>query len=118
MNKQLLAELKSKLKEEKKLVTEELLDFADKPTVDTNYNTRFPQFGSHTSEQDENADEVEEYIEHLSLEHTLESRLKDIKDALEKMAKNKYGKCEKCNKNIPEDRLKASASAKICMDCQ
>ena len=118
MNKALIEELKTKLEDEKKLLEKELLSIAGEPEYDTNYNTKFPQFGEHTSEQDENADEVEKYIDNLSVEHTLEKRLKEVKEALAKVGGGKYGTCEKCKKNIPEDRLRASPSAKICMDCQ
>ena len=63
------------------------------------------------------ADEVEAYGNLLPVEHSLEIRLKNIGDALEKIKKDKYGKCEKCEKKITEERLKISPEAKLCQNC-
>ncbi len=71
-----------------------------------------------SSALEEASDEVEEYITRLPLEHSLELRLRDINEALEKIKKGKYGKCEQCGKNIPQERLRVSPEAKKCMKCQ
>ena len=66
---------------------------------------------------EEKADEVEEYDNLLSVEHSLELKLKDVNGALEKIANETYGKCEKCRKEISEDRLKAMPEARLCIEC-
>ena len=66
---------------------------------------------------EEKAGEVEEYDNLLSLEHSLEIKLKDVSLALEKVVKGKYGKCEECGKEIEEKRLLAYPEAKLCMKC-
>ena len=63
------------------------------------------------------ADEVEEYVTLLPIEYNLESRLKNINLALEKIEKGKYGICEKCGKEIPIDRLEIFPEARFCLKC-
>ena len=119
MKKKLIDELKLKLEKEKEIIEKELEKFAKRnPKIKGDWQTVFPQFGTHTSEQDENADEVEEYVTELPIEYSLESRLKDIEEALEKIKKNKYGTCEKCKKAISIQRLNACPEAKLCRKCQ
>ena len=53
----------------------------------------------------------------MSVEHTLELRLKDINNALEKIKNNDYGLCDKCKKEIEIKRLKIVPEAKQCLKC-
>jgi len=119
MDKILLKQLKQKLEEEKAELEKILSSFSKKARKKTNdWETKFPQFGSHTSEQDENADEVEEYTNLLPLEHRLELQLLDVKRALEKIEKDKnYGICEKCGKEISKERLMIIPETKFCSKC-
>lgn len=117
MNEVLKTQLQKKLKEERDRLKAQLEGFAEEPDVDTDYRTKFPRFGDHTAEQDENADEVEKYTQILSIEHTLEAKLKAIDDALLRIKKGTYGICEKCEKKIPNERMKASPAATTCLNC-
>lgn len=113
-----MEDLKSKLNEEKERIEKELSEFATKdPKVKGDWDAKFPSYGDHRSEQDENADEVEEFEADVAIEHTLELRLKDVNDALEKMEKGNYGKCEECGGDINPERLKANPEARTCMNC-
>lgn len=118
MEQQQIEQLKNKLLEEKNRIEKELSDFAKKDDahIKGNWTTKFPQFGTHTSEQDENEDEVEEYVAELPIEHDLELRLRDINSALEKIEKGEYGKCESGGEDIPFERLQANPEAKTCID--
>jgi RNA polymerase-binding transcription factor DksA len=117
MDKHLEKELKEKLLAEKERLEKELSEFATKdPKVKGDWDAKFPNYGDMNSNQDENSDEVEEYAADVALEHTLELRLKDIDDALEKMEKGTYGKCEKCGGEIPPERLKANPEARTCLE--
>ena len=60
----------------------------------------------------------EEYERLLPVEYAMENKLQDIETALEKIEKNKYGQCEKCDKKIPEERLSAIPEARFCRDCE
>jgi len=44
--------------------------------------------------------------------------LKDIDLALEKIQNGKYEICEKCGKEIPEERLKVHPEARFCIKCE
>jgi RNA polymerase-binding transcription factor DksA len=116
MNKKLLKELKEKLAQQKESLEKELSSFAKedvKPKGD--WDTRYPKFDGGVEGE---ADEFQEYEKLLSIEHSLELRLRDINSALEKMKKNKYGKCEKCGKSVSPERLEACPEAKLCAKCK
>jgi len=121
MDKKLLNELKEKLEKEKTVLEKELEKFAEKDkTVPGDWDTRFPHWDGDSggSSLERAADEVEEYGNLLPVEHGLETRLRDINLALEKIEKGKYGKCEKCGKDIPEERLKVYPEARTCDKCK
>lgn len=119
MEQQLLLKLKDKLERKREDLEKILSSFAKKDEkLAGNWQTEFPQFGEHTSEQDENVDEVEEYANLLPVEHRLELQLLDVKRALEKIEKDKnYGVCEKCRKEIDKERLKIIPETKFCSKC-
>lgn len=109
---------KEKLLSEKKEIEKILSDFAKKDKeIKGNWQSNFPQFDANTSEQDENADEVEEYTNLLPVEHRLELKLLDIERALKKIERGTYGICEKCGKKINKKRLKFLPEAKFCSSC-
>ncbi len=45
-------------------------------------------------------------------------RMQLIESALNRIEQGKYGKCIKCTKKIPEDRLRAIPYALMCIECQ
>jgi RNA polymerase-binding transcription factor DksA len=119
MNKKDIEMLKEKLKMEKEKLTKELESFAIKDKgLEHNWNAQFPN--KEKGDKEEEADDATEYENLISLEHSLELKLRDITIALEKIEKdenNKYGICENCNKNIEEKRLSACPEAKLCISC-
>jgi len=116
MEKKLVEELKEKLEIEKKSIQKELGTFANEDkTLKHNWDTRYPN--REDGDKDEEADEVQEYDNALSLEHSLELKLKDVNNALEKIEKGGYGICENCGKEIDKERLLACPEAKICLRC-
>lgn len=122
MDKKLLQELKESLEKKKMAIEKELEKFAKRDEkLKGDWDTRFPRFnGGETGSAalEKAADEVEEYSTLLSLEHNLETRLRDINSALEKIGKGKYGICEKCGKEIPIERLKVYPEARLCLNCE
>jgi len=44
--------------------------------------------------------------------------LEQVELALKKIESGQYGKCELCNKQITQKRLRAIAWARLCRDCQ
>ena len=121
MIKKLLKELKEKLEKQKVEIENHLQTFAtEDKKLKGDWDTRYPKFNGGTGSQilEDAADQVEEYITLLPLEHNLELRLQSINLALEKIKKAKYGKCEKCGKKISEDRLKIYPEARRCFKCE
>lgn len=116
MDNNVIEELKQKLESEKVAVEKELASFA---TEDKNLkdNWDVKPLNNEDSDMEEKADEAQEYDNLLSVEHSLELKLRDINLALEKIGKNEYGKCEKCGKEIEEERLRAYPEARLCMKC-
>ncbi len=116
MKKELIEELKAKLEIEKITLKTELESFAkEDKNIKGNWEAKRPN--SEDTDMEEKADEVEEYDNLVSLEHNLELRLKDVNLALEKIEKENYGKCEKCDKGVEEERLQAYPEARLCMKC-
>jgi RNA polymerase-binding transcription factor DksA len=122
MDKSFLKKQEEKLKELKKQLEAQLGSFAKKDEhVKDNWKSDFPSFdGSETggSKLETAQDEVEEYLNRLPIEHTLEIKLRDINLALERIKKNQYGKCEKCGRDIPVKRLRVCPEARFCLKCQ
>ncbi|MEK9174819.1 MAG: TraR/DksA C4-type zinc finger protein [Patescibacteria group bacterium] len=113
MNQDTLNELKKALEKEKNSLTEELKSFAhpDK-NLRGDWDANYQDIGSG---EDENAQEVTEYATRLPLEHELETRLRNVDDALEKIKASTYGICERCGEAINIERLKAEPAAKACV---
>lgn len=44
--------------------------------------------------------------------------LKKIDEALDRLAQNTYGICERCGEDIPYKRLKARPVTTLCIDCK
>lgn len=115
LNKEKLNELKSALLKEKGELENNLGRIA-KPVNEKegDYETSFEDIGT---DKDDNATEVDQYSQNLSVETALEKKLQEVIGALEKMEKSAYGKCENCRKDIPSERLEANPSAKTCLNC-
>lgn len=108
-----IAHLKEKLLAEKTRLEGELGRFAKPTGVVGDYTTQFENIGT---DPDENASEVEAYTDNIAVEGSLEAELKDVNDALAKMAAGKYGICEKTGEEIPAERLEAYPAARTVIE--
>jgi len=119
MKKEIINQLKETLEKEREKLIQQLSTFAKKdPRVKGDWDTIFPKYTDTYSGKDEAAEEVEEYSNRLPAEYALELRLLAIEEALEKIKKNTYGKCEKCGQEIEIERLKICPEAKTCLQCK
>ncbi|MDD3032875.1 MAG: TraR/DksA C4-type zinc finger protein [Candidatus Pacebacteria bacterium] len=107
---------KNKLEKEKEELEKNLSDFASKESKD-NWETKYPDIAPDERDPEDSADEVEEYVDLLPQEYTLEIKLKNVNDALEKIKEGTYGICENCKRPISQERLEANPSAKKCIEC-
>ena len=116
LDKKTLDELKAALIAEKEDLEKNLSRIArpiDKEEGD--YETSFEELGT---DKDDNATEVDQYTQNLSIETTLEKKLQEVLEALERVENGTYGKCAKCEGEIPVERLRANPSAKTCINCK
>ncbi len=116
MEKTFLNKIKKILEKERKRIEKELNLFAKKGSHGKNdYKSKFPDFGD---QSDENAKEVAAFGERLTMEKTLEKELRDIRESLDKIEKNKYGICKYCGKKISQARLEARPTSSACVECK
>lgn len=116
MDQQTLKTLKSSLEQEQERLKKELSSIGRKDSsIENNYRSTFPDFGN---DEDENANEVAEYSDRLSIEHTLEKQLRDVKNALQAIDEGKYGICKHCGNDIELERLKIRPTSTSCVSCK
>ncbi len=114
MDKTLLAQLTAALNEEQVKLQAEINKISHKG-VDGEVAIDFP---SHGESEDENAAEVAEFSDNLSLESELEDGLKDIRSALKAIENGTYGKCKYCQNTIDVQRLLARPTSTSCIACK
>jgi DnaK suppressor protein len=114
MDSKLIEASKIKLSEEKKRLEGLLSRFAskEKNTTREDFTTRFPNIGD---SQDENASEVELYVEELGEERFLEERLRKVNAAVERIAAGTYGRCSVGGEEIEAARLSVAPEAETCV---
>lgn len=115
LDKKTVLKLKEELLKEKDRLEKSLEKIAkpvDKESGD--YETTFDDIGT---DRDDNATEVDQYSDNLSVETTLEKKLQDVLEALERVENGTFGHCVNCDQEISLERLKANPSAKTCTGC-
>ncbi|MFA5945776.1 MAG: TraR/DksA C4-type zinc finger protein [Patescibacteria group bacterium] len=70
------------------------------------------------SDEGENAFEVAQFSDNLSLEQELESAQKDVNSALKAIEKGSYGTCKYCKQQISEARLRIRPTSTSCVACK
>ncbi|HAU65760.1 MAG: Transcriptional regulator, TraR/DksA family [Candidatus Uhrbacteria bacterium GW2011_GWF2_39_13] len=112
-----IQKMQHQLEEEKKRIEKELSQFAHRNSNTTiaEFETNFPNMGD---KEDENASEVAQFSDNLSLEDELEKGLRDIESALELIKKGTYGTCKYCGQQIDERRLMARPTSSSCIQCK
>jgi DnaK suppressor protein len=114
--KKFITNRKIQLLQEKENLEEELMQVAKKSKHEKDgYLPRYIDLGS---KQDENIQEVADFSNIVSIEKEVETSLKEVNEALEKIKKNIYGFCEKCKKQISQKRLEAFPAADLCIKCK
>ncbi|OGF63183.1 hypothetical protein A2662_00865 [Candidatus Giovannonibacteria bacterium RIFCSPHIGHO2_01_FULL_45_33] len=107
---------KKALEDEKKKLESELGDIAVRnPEQLSDWNVTYPDMNIMSAAKEEVADQEEEFENRSSLELGLESRLRDIAEALARMEKGKYGVCAVGGEEIGEARLKANPASVTCV---
>ena len=117
MNSTLLQQLKEKLEVERTNLQNEISKLSHQSTnhLESANKTDFPNLGD---KEDENASEVAQFSNNLSLEEELERGLRDVEKALELIVSGKYGSCKYCGSEIDERRLLARPTSTSCIQCK
>lgn len=111
-----LEKIKKDLLVRKEQIEKELAGFTKKDEfIKDNYRSEFPDFGD---KEDENAEEIAQYTDNISIEFSLEKTLRDINKALERIKDGSYGKCAYCGQEIAEERLMARPTSNACVECK
>jgi len=109
--------MKEKLETELSLLEKELLSVGRKnPSNQGDWEAVPPSMDTVSADENEVADTIEEFEGNSAILKQLEIRYNEIKQALERIEKGTYGKCEVCGKEIEEDRLNANPAAKTCKE--
>lgn len=109
MDKVFLENMKTKLMEQKKTLLDSLADQSEDmknlvKTVDSG------------DEADVAADVIDrQLITSIGTQDAI--RLQQIENALDRINQDKYGRCIKCGKEIPEERLEVLPYALMCIQC-
>lgn len=119
-----IASQKKKLLAEKAFLEDQLLEIGGakdtkiKNAEDFDVNPPSLSKDTEAREDDLEAQEVTTYTNSLAVEDSLERKLADVNEALVKVDKGQYGKCDNCSKEIPQKRLEALPTARICLECE
>ena len=109
MDKTFLENMKAKLLEQKKTLLDSLADQSE----DMKNLVKTVESGD---EADVAADVIDRQL--LTSIGTQDAiRLQQIENALDRINQDKYGRCIKCGKEIPEERLEVLPYALMCIHC-
>jgi DnaK suppressor protein len=109
LKKQVLKELRERLVERRDQLLDQLRSFEE----ELRYLDQ-----SRPPELSEEAQEEAAANSLVALTKQERKELADIQNALDKMDKDTYGKCERCSREINEPRLKALPMVRHCISCQ
>ncbi len=114
MTEEQIGQYKQRLLEEQNRLEQELAELGSK---DPNKpDATYPESGGNSEE--DNAAEVTEYVDDLSIEAKLETELRDVNKALKSISDGTYGICKYCKKEIDIKRLDARPASSSCIDCK
>lgn len=122
--KEFLEQQKNILEQENEKLIEMLSDFSKKdPNLKGDWDTEFPEMGGGDNETGDDkleteADEVEEYETNLPIEHSLETKLQKVNDAIQRIEDGTYLTCSKCGEPISQERLMAIPETSLCAKCK
>ena len=117
MTREFLEMIRARLLEDKACLERDLNDIGKKNSKTAgNFQVSYPESGG--SSDDDNAMEVSEYADGLSIGSKLESELRDTIKALGAMEKGTYGICKYCGKEIDVKRLEARPTSSACISCK
>jgi DnaK suppressor protein len=112
-----IAAIKEQLLSEQARIEAELSKFSHRnpKAPEAEAEVEFKDIGN---EEGDNAAEVAQFSDNLSLEEELEKALRDIAGALKLIDAGAYGTCKYCRQPIDERRLVARPTSSSCIQCK
>lgn len=74
--------------------------------------------GSTGNHMADGATDIAEQDRDMALIGTLQERMREVDQALDRLRQGTYGACEHCGKSIPTERLEVRPFSILCVDCQ
>lgn len=112
-----LAQIKQRLLDEQKRLELDLADISNRdPKHAGEYTPEYPESGGNSD--DDNAAEVTNLADEISIVAKLEKELRDTVKALDALEKETYGACKYCGKDIDIKRLEARPTSSTCITCK
>jgi RNA polymerase-binding transcription factor DksA len=109
---------KTKLEQEEARLELELTDIGRiNPANPSDWSASADASEMNTADLNNLADTDEEQSTNSAIVDELEVRLKNVKDALKRIADGTYGTCTKCGTSIDSARLTANPAATVCTNC-
>jgi DnaK suppressor protein len=108
-------EQKERLENEKTILIEELKKISVKDKGE-NYSAKEVLENSDVNDLEDQALELADFDNNLTITTELQTQLQEVEIALEKIEKGEYGKCEVCGEDISEQRLMVLPSASTCRE--
>lgn len=117
MDSKTIAALKQQILDEKARIEQELAKFSHRnpKAADGEPEVEFKDIGN---EEGDNAAEVAQFSDNLSMEEELEKAIRDIESALKMIEDGTYGTCKYCKQPIDERRLLARPTSSSCIQCK
>lgn len=114
MNEQQRTQLQQMLEKQRDELRELLNRSANKDAhVRDDFHSRFPSYGDG---EEENAEEVSDFEDAVSIERELETLLQKTDRAIDAIQNGSYGTCRVCKKEIEYERLSVVPTAETCID--
>jgi len=110
-----IQEQKERLKNEKEMILEELKKISVKDK-ESKYTAKEVLENSDVNDLEDQALELADFDNNLTITTELQKQLQEVEIALEKIEKDEYGKCEVCGQDIEEKRLLILPSASTCRE--
>lgn len=110
-----LKEMYAALVAEQGKLEKELAKFTNRGAGSNAFTVTIEEVGN---EEGENAVEVAQFSDNLSLEEELSSGLKDVESALKALEQGTYGSCKYCKQPISEERLRIRPTSTSCVACK
>lgn len=117
MSQSFIEDIKTRLHKEKERLERDLQNLAiEDPKAPGKFHAAYDESGSDS--EDDNSQEITNFVDEMSLVKRLESELRDTTNAIKAIENKSYGVCKYCGKEIDQKRLDARPTSSTCITCK